>query len=79
MLISLHTSATKTMLGVYNAPAVPQSGEHICLNGTATYRVMSVCYQVQSDAQECQRVDVEVMPIDDAARQYITEAMYAAA
>lgn len=80
MFISLHTSATKDMIGSYNSPIVPCVGEHIHLiDATPTgvlLQVTKVCYQAQNTDQESSTVDLQVAAANDAARQYIGRILY---
>lgn len=71
MLLSLQTS-TKQEIGSLNSSYIPRIDEHIKLNN-CLFQVTSVCYQVSN--QECHRIDIEIKPVNDAARQYISETL----
>jgi len=72
MHLSLHTSGTNQEIGSFTSPNIPRSGELISLD-SCLFQVVSVYYQVSN--QESNHIRIDVTPINEAARQYIGEAL----
>lgn len=74
MHLSLRTSTTKQVIGSFDSPIVPRSGELIDLDGSL-FQVTTVCYLVTG--QESNHVDLEIHPANDAALQCVSEILLA--
>lgn len=78
MVISLQTS-TGQNIGDYKSSSIPRKDEliyyRIVGSAPALFRVVSVFYYVQQ-TEESNQVILEIIPVDDAARQYICEVVY---
>lgn len=80
MFISLHTSTRIGTIGSYNSTVIPRIGEHIRLTDAdpagVLLQVVEVCYQAQNTDRESNIVELQVAPVNDAARQYIGKMLY---
>lgn len=72
MYLSLHTS-TQKVIGTCDSPVVPRKDEQIAL-GTALFKVLNVCYPIKDGVVE--RVDLEVVPMNDRAAEHIGALLY---
>ncbi|MGH2505879.1 MAG: hypothetical protein ACRDHZ_00430 [Ktedonobacteraceae bacterium] len=72
MIITLRSGLGKE-ISVYRSHVVPRIKEFIQVTTPTLmlFQVMKICYQVQGE--ESSSVDIEVLPIDEAARKHIQE------